>query len=280
METKNVDPAAICARYGLICLDDLSHRGSTSDLVLRVQDAQGVEYAFKHMGPEVRESEVQALRTWTASGVTPRLIKELEPGYYLVEWLQGRTMAEVPHHEPVPAVDVGRALATLHRVPPPDGAPEIQFHFALESEPGWKLLPPSLSLLATRLTKNLDHESGQSVFLHGDLVPANVMLTPVGPRFIDPVGRRGHPARDLAQLAASGVGRGSRNLLAPLLKGYGRVPPLLADAFAWMILFYLQKNLAVPNSPFTQHLLPVAAALDHVGDAERFTECYLRSVCN
>ncbi len=102
------------------------------------------------------------------------------------------------------------------------------------------------------------------------------MLTPAGPRFIDPVGRRGLPARDLAQLAASSVGRGRPGLLAPLLEGYRTTPPLLAEMFAWMVLFYLQKNLALPNSPFTQHLLPVAAELDKNGDAERFLETCLR----
>ncbi|MDQ2742498.1 MAG: aminoglycoside phosphotransferase family protein, partial [Chloroflexota bacterium] len=134
MSTRSFDPATICTRHGLVCLDDLSHRGSTSDLILRVQDVHGREYVLKQVGSELGESEVQALRAWQVSCVTPRLIMELEPGYVLIEWLEGRTMAEVPRDEPAPAVDIGQALAALHRVSPPDETPDIRSRFALTPE--------------------------------------------------------------------------------------------------------------------------------------------------
>ncbi len=47
--------------------------------------------------------------------------------------------------------------------------------------------------------------------------------------------------------AVSSMGRGRPGLLAPLLQGYRITPPLLAETFAWMDLFYLQKNLAVKH---------------------------------
>ncbi len=170
MSTYSSDPTTICSRHGLVCLDDLSHRGSTSDLVLRVQDVQGRAYVLKHVGSGLGESEVRALQAWQVSGVTPRLIKELEPGYDLIEWLEGRTMAEVSRDEPVPAVDIGQALAALHRVPPPDETPDIRSRFALAPEAGLRLLPPSLSGLADRLATRLQHHEGhQSVFLQGSL---------------------------------------------------------------------------------------------------------------
>ncbi len=89
MSTHSSDPGTICSRHGPVCLDDLSHRGSTSDLILRVQDVQGREYVLKHVGSELGEPEVRALQVWQVSGVTPRLIAELEPGYDLIEWMEG-----------------------------------------------------------------------------------------------------------------------------------------------------------------------------------------------
>jgi len=80
---------------------------------------------------------------------------------------------------------------------------------------------------------------------------------------------------NVVALAASSLGRGRPGLLAPLLEGYRTTPPLLAETFAWMILFYLQKNLALPNSPFTQHLLPIVAELDKIDDADRFMERHM-----
>lgn len=270
------DPRDVCARHGLTLLEDLSDRGSTSTLVLHVRDLEGAEHVLKQARPEDGATELTALRAWTRSGVTPRLTSELEAGLWLLEWIQGRSMAEIPLSETVASDEIGQALADLHRTSPSTEIPDIGSSFVLEPADAWKRLPQSMYLLAGRLATVLrHHDTDAPVLLHADLVPANVMLTRHEPKFIDPVGRRGLAAWDVAQLAAAAEGWGRRGILAPLLQGYGRIPRLIAEAFAWMLLFYLQKNLAVPDSPFTQHLLPVVTTLDAVGNAEKFLQGYL-----
>lgn len=271
-----LDPRDLCGRHGLALLEDLSSRGSTSALVLHVRDREGAEHVLKQAQPEDGAAEVAALRAWKRSGVTPCLTSELEPGLWLLEWIPGRSMAEIPLSETVASDEIGRALANLHRTSPPVGIPDIGSSFVLEPAESWLRLPQSMCLLAGRLATVLrHHETDAPVLLHADLVPANVILTRYGPKFIDPVGRRGFAAWDLAQLAAAAEGWGRRGILAPLLQGYGRTPCLMAEAFAWVLLFYLQKNLAVPDSPFTQHLVPIVTTLDAVGNAEKFLQGYL-----
>ncbi|HEV8637628.1 MAG TPA: phosphotransferase [Chloroflexota bacterium] len=113
------------------------------------------------------------------------------------------------------------------------------------------------------------------VLLHGDLVPTNVLVTGAGPSLIDPVGRRGLAAWDLAQLAVAAEGRGQRRLLGALVQGYGSSPPLVGEIAAWMLLFYLAKNLAQPGSPFAPRLRRLADALLALGDPVRFVERHL-----
>jgi hypothetical protein len=102
-----------------------------------------------------------------------------------------------------------------------------------------------------------------------------VVLTEAGPRLIDPVGRRGLAAWDLAQLAVAAEGRGQRRLLGGLTEGYGGAPPRLAEMAAWMLLFYLDKNLARPDSPFAPDLRRLADALVALGDPAWFVAEHL-----
>jgi hypothetical protein len=113
------------------------------------------------------------------------------------------------------------------------------------------------------------------VLLHGDLVPANVVVTSAGPRLIDPIGRRGLPAFDIGQLAAAAEGRGIRCLLPALLEGYGERPVLIDEITAWEVLMYLDKNLSVPDSPAVPRLLPLAEALLELDDPARFVSLHL-----
>jgi Ser/Thr protein kinase RdoA (MazF antagonist) len=188
----------------------------------------------------------------------------------------GVTLANAVGAKTVDGPAIGRALRSLHRIPPAPTFPDIGAHFAPGVVSDWPSLPAELRPLGERFAATLRAAPAtDSVFLHGDLVPTNIVLRPAGPRFIDPLGRRGLAAWDLAQLAVAAEGRGRPDLLVALLRGYGSAPPLLPEMLAWMVLFYLDKNLRNPVSPFTMNLQPLAERLAGEGDADRYLARYL-----
>jgi Ser/Thr protein kinase RdoA (MazF antagonist) len=137
------------------------------------------------------------------------------------------------------------------------------------------LSAPLRGLRARLADELLGRHPTRDVLLHGDLVPANVVVTSAGPRLIDPIGRRGLPAFDFGQLAAAAEGRGVRRLLPALLEGYGERPALIDEIAAWEVLVYLDKNLSVPDSPAVPRLLPLAEALLELDDPARFVALHL-----
>ena len=78
---------------------------------------------------------------------------------------------------------------------------------------------------------------------------------------MNPLGRRGLRAFELAQAAVTCEGRGVRGLLPALVEGYGERPALLDEVAACTVLAYLDKNLAAPASPAVPRFMPMAEAL-------------------
>jgi hypothetical protein len=101
------------------------------------------------------------------------------------------------------------------------------------------------------------------VLLHGDVVPANIIVVVGEPRVIDPLACRGLPAWDIAQFAVAAAGRGWRDVIGPVLDGYGEKPVRLADMFLWMHLFFLRNNLAAGRQEFALNLRPLVEELVH-----------------
>jgi Ser/Thr protein kinase RdoA (MazF antagonist) len=269
------DVAAVCGRFGLV-LEELLPTGRGSVFVARVRDRAGRVLVLKRPRPETGSQELAALRAWSGSGLTPRLLAEPEPGLYLAEWFDGTPLHEAA--DPVAsAVGVGAALRRLHgAADPPPACFDTRDQFSPVRSVGWGCLDEPLRALRGRLADDLLRRHPPSdVLLHGDLAPANVLVTAAGPRLIDPLGRRGLAAWDLAQLAVTAEGRGVRRLLPALLEGCGQRPPLIDEAAAWMVLTYLDKNLAAPGSPHTPHLRPLARALLDLGDPTRFAALHL-----
>jgi len=274
---------SLCHRYKLdliaVYAEGKVDAGARSFLVAHVRDRTGQQLVLKRTTPERGPSEIAALRAWGESGRASRLVAVLEePDLYLAEWLQGLSMAQLPDQEPLDATAVGRMLRGLHNIAPPPGLPPVRDRFVLPIQESWSLLSPVMRSLGQNInTRLFAYQPPRAVLLHGDLVPLNVLLTPDGPKVIDPVGQQGLPAWDLAQLTVAVAGRNNRRILPTLLDGYDAVPPLLADAVAWMILFFLQKNLAEHRPAFVAHLRPVADQLVGSGDAETFLRRFLHS---
>jgi hypothetical protein len=270
------DLANVCLRHGLILEEILARRDGTAVFVGRVRDRRGRAYVLKKTASEIAPDVIAALRLGASRGLMPRFERELAPGLFLMEWLPGVTLADAAGEEVVDGPAIGRALRSLHLIAPPPNFPDVSAHFVPGVVSGWPSLPAAFRPLGERFAARLcGAETSSPVFLHGDLVPANVVLGTAGPRLIDPLGRRGLAAWDLAQLSVAGEGRGRAGFLAALLRGYGGAPPSLAEMFAWMALFYLDKNLRDPASPFTANLWPLAEELAAEGDAERCLARYL-----
>lgn len=259
----------LCQRYGLELLS-LSPR-SFSRYVARVRDNTGRILLLKQASSAQQgASEAGALRVWDGTGAAARLIEELEDGAYLAEWLDGIPLAEVPAAEPVDLVAVGRMLRALHGATTPNAGPDIRDRLRESSATVWLELTPEMRAHAEQAAVRLRRLESPPVLLHGDLVPTNVVLTRVGPKVIDPEPSIGTSAWDVAQLAVAAAGRGRFGAIRPLLEGYGSEPPLLAEMYAWMVLWFLKRNLTAGRTEFSDNLRPLADELIREGNPEQF----------
>ncbi|HZB96546.1 MAG TPA: aminoglycoside phosphotransferase family protein [Herpetosiphonaceae bacterium] len=265
----------LCRRHHLDLIGVPEGRAGGSELVALVRDRHGRHLVLKQTMPWA-VSEITALRAWSATGLAASFVAILEPTIYLAEWLPGPSVADVPLDQPIDARAIGRMLRGLHQVPPPGDLLDIRERFGPGIVIEWRALPTGMRAVGAQVAARLYRDRAASaVFLHGDLVPSNIILTGSGPKVIDPLGCRGPAAWDIAQLAVAAEGRERHRLLGELLAGYEETIPLLAELFAWMTLFYLQKNLVAERTAFVAHLRPLAAALVALGDPAHFLHRYL-----
>jgi len=268
----------LCQRYGLALVAVSAQGSDRSALVAHVHDQEGRHFVLKRTTPERGPSEIAALRAWSNTGCAARLVAVLEDDLYLADWLIGPSLAETSVWEDRDVVAAGRMIAGLHAALLPADLPDICNRFTLSSDRDWSLLPAGMRALGVRVNARLCAGAAtHSALLHGDLVPGNVILSPSGPQAIDPFGYAGLPSWDLAQLAVATEGRSRRRLLPALLTGYGSIPPLLADAFSWMILFFLHKNVADHRTEFRANLQPLAERLITVNDPDAFLDQYCKT---
>src|SRR5262249_5552264 len=160
-----------------------------SVFVARVRDRNGHALVLKRPLPETGAQELAALRAWSGSGLTPRLVAEPEPGLYLAEWFDGTPLHRAV--DPVTsAVAVGAALRRLHGpAAPPPACFDTRDQFSPTRSAGWGRLDGPLRALRGRLADDLlRRHPASDVLLHGDLAPVNVLVTAAGPRLIDPIG--------------------------------------------------------------------------------------------
>jgi len=259
-----------CARYGLELVSVRPGAFGGSKYVAHVRDAMGRNFMLKQTTPERGPMEVVALRAWRGNKAAVQLVEEFENGAYITEFLEGTPVAELPSSSPIDFVAIGRMLRALHRSAAPADVPDVRDRFTTRAMEAWsELTPEMLELAQAAAARVRAYAPPNPVLLHGDVVPANIIATADGPRVIDPLPCSGLPAWDIAQFAVAASGRGRRDVIRPLLNGYGEKPPQLADMFAWMHFFFLRNNLVAGRHEFVRNLRPLADEL--VRDPQEFS---------
>ena len=254
------DVEQLCERYGFRIVRRLPDHGEASRRVLQVQAANGEMRVLKQTLASRAANEIACLKAWNATKFTARLIDVLTPTCYLLEFVEGPTLAATGGTSELRAV--GNALRVLHNVevPPALGGlfdlqeDKTKFLLLAEDVTGWDRLSPEQRRTAADAVEQLRAHMAATEIVHGDLVPSNIILSPTGPRLIDPVGRQGSGVWDVAQLAVTFFGRFGEDCLPELLEGYGGALPMLRDMFVWMTLRYLQKNRAEGRPEFAERL--------------------------
>ncbi len=236
----------LCETYALDLLANLDSRPGV--VLARVKDQDGRACLLKRGA----SSQLLALRTWDKTGSVVRIIRELDEGLYLMELLNGPTLAELLFRKPANAEALGKLLRDLHAVPAPAGAPMLRWG----AREWLRLTKVELEFAAGLAERLQSHDDEALVLLHGDLVPSNMIQTPECLVVIDPVGLRGPRAWDLATLHVATIGRGAPAVLPGLLVGYGAVPRLIDEFVGWRLLQFVDKNRNDGRSEFLRHLEP------------------------
>jgi streptomycin 6-kinase len=244
-----VDDAALrqlCETYALDLLANLDSRPGV--VLARVKDHDGRLRVLKRGA----SSQLGALRAWDKTGGVVRINRELDDGLYLMELLNGPTLAELLFRKPGDAEAMGRLLRDLHAIPAPAGTPMLRW-----AAREWLRLTRVELEFAAGLAERLQSDTDEAlVLLHGDLVPSNIVQTPERLVVIDPVGLCGPRAWDLATLHVATIGRGGPAVLAGLLAGYGAVPRHIDEFVCWRLLQFVDKNRNDGRSEFLRHLEP------------------------
>jgi Ser/Thr protein kinase RdoA (MazF antagonist) len=104
----------------------------------------------------------------------------------VLERLDGPTLLQLSRDNSVTRDKTGAILATLaisvHRRPPPPEAPLLSVSLADQLQRATGRLPEPIAAGVLALIERLPAQDG---FCHGDLHPANVIMTAAGPRLID-----------------------------------------------------------------------------------------------
>lgn len=243
----------LCDRFRLDFVGWMK-RGEGSRYVARVRDADGRDCVLKAAFGRRRfgEGEPDALLAWNDTGVTPRLLAELDPGVLLLEYVEGETLSRTEGRGAARAEDAGRLARALH-IPAPEGTP------ALETWAAWRwrkyayknrALDPEFRILAYDALEGLLETAEQErLLLHGDLQPVNIIVRGGSLVAIDPLGVTGCAAADLVRFAAFSPGGDRALTTMRVVRGYGDWPDGLAEAFTFVISTHLGYCLRHDRDP-------------------------------
>lgn len=167
-----------------------------------------------------------AIRAWSGTRYSPRLIRDLDDGLFLSEVVTGPTLQATLRDGTADIGALGHALASLHAVGPVDGLQPLDGTIAEGAVRGWGQLSPALVNIGERLTHQLRQHSAESrTTLHGDL-SLHKHPHPGGRSPRDqPGGITRPPALDVGQLAVRIEAEAGVLSLSQLIEGYGsRLP--------------------------------------------------------
>ncbi|SLN23913.1 Phosphotransferase enzyme family protein [Pseudoruegeria aquimaris] len=194
--------------------------GEGTDLVCKLyRPARG-----NALFPNDAEAEATALRALEGTGLAPRFRGQAASALgtvILYEFLPGTHGAAAPEM-------VAVALGRLHRLPIRPGLRKSVTKPAEISRMGAQFLAGSKQDCLWKLRPEApDVPPVERCLIHGDAVPANIVLTPEGPVFIDwQCPALGDPAEDLA------------NFLSPAMQQvYGRGPLPAAEVEAFLVAY-------------------------------------------
>jgi Ser/Thr protein kinase RdoA (MazF antagonist) len=184
---------------------------------------------------------------FAASGHVPTDLEPLDEDTFLCEWVDGVTLDRSSGETGDLLRRCGAVLRALHAVALPAFAfmpiTERAGPQWFERDMGGRLPGKMVELARGAGARLCSYRERDSVLLHGDCVPWNVLVAFDRIVFVDPIGFVGPAAWDVAQLAIALPGRDRRENMAAILGGYGSTPPLIEAAFAYMAFMFFAKNL-------------------------------------
>ncbi len=163
------------------------------DWVVKLYHPRGATPLF----PNDAAAEAAALTALRGRGLAPRLVAAAPgdaPPCLVYDHLDGPSAAATPDA-------AGALLARLHAEAPPSGLRRLSggADILRQGDAMVAALPGALARRLRALRPAAPPPPDETVFLHGDPVPANIVSTPDGPRLIDwQCPAAGDPAEDLA----------------------------------------------------------------------------------
>jgi hypothetical protein len=259
-----MDPFHACQRHGLSLVALVPQSGGSEFVAHVTRDGQPWVLKNQAMDHACQPGEVPTLEAWRETGLAVQVAAVLEPGLLLLESLPGTTFYDLPDGGISLLEPSGRVLAQLH-CQPFTGAISLREHMVEWSQ--FRSLDLRFQGLALRLLDEfLAQPEPPPVLLHGDLLPANIMLVEGAIKVIDPFGLAGDAAFDIASLAPLIPLPDPRQAAARLCRGYGREVANLAHLLAWCLLRQWNFAIYLGATAHVRRLTQAADELLRIGD--------------
>lgn len=233
----------LCAEWDLAIAGPLT--GGALSLVLEVEDRNRKSWVLKIPATtDMGKLEVDALGLW-ASGTGPQ-VHRIDPasGAWLMDYLETQAGEINAFHAHVLADMLHLPDAGIARFPLVDDAVQWRITSAYGRQdrgahPAGGHLDEAVDTL-----KSLMSTTAGTVLLHGDYQAKNILLTPAGPRAIDPMPCRGDRDYDLALWVATSNHSADTAMAAAHLSA----DPSRFAAWAWALTI-IERRIGWPAGP-------------------------------
>lgn len=233
----------LCAEWDLEIIGPLT--GGALSLVLEVKDPNKKSWVLKIPATsDMGQLEVDALGLWT-SGTGPEVHRiDLTSGAWLMDYLETQSGEINAFHAHVLADILHLPDIGMARFPLLDDAVQWRITSAYgRKDRGAHPAAEHLDEAVATLSSLMSTTSG-TVLLHGDYQAKNILLTPAGPRAIDPMPCRGDRDFDLALWVATSNHSADTATAAAHLSA----DPSRFAAWAWAMTIIERRN-GWPSGP-------------------------------